>query len=157
MPKEELRLSLEAERLRIEGLIRDHQASDVPLAVAAAMTFHRVHGNTRTIVTRADYDDALNIAASALSRLIPIYTLRDAREGKIVIPVDLSSQRFARGATELRDTNGTVTGELSVKRGELESALSFIKRAGLPFSFALLPEEDLTPTTELKVPADRKP
>jgi hypothetical protein len=107
----------------------------LPLPVAAAITFHQVHGNTKAIVSRQDYDDALNIAAAALSRLIAIYVLRDLREGRVALPVDLTRSHFARGATQLRSANETI-GELWVARRELVSALSLIKRTGLPFGFA---------------------
>ena len=108
------------------------------MSVAAAITFHQAHGNTKAIVTRDDYDDALNIAASALSRLIPILALRDPREERVAITVDLVNQRFVRGATELHHKDGTRIRDLSVKNSDLRSALSLIKRSGiLGSSFAL--------------------
>ena len=134
-------VDLQAELARTEELSRRTRGiadAHLPLAVAAALAFHQVHGNTKAIVTRQDYDDALNIAASALSRLVPVYTLRDAREGRVVIAVDLTQQRFARGATQLRSADGTI-GELSLKQADAISAISLIKRAGLPFSLALSP------------------
>lgn len=134
MPKDEVRL--EQERERTEELLQDARDAYVPLAVAAALVFHAAHGNTRAIVTRRDYDDALNIAAAALSRLIPLYTLRDPREGRVTVAVNLVHQRFQRGATELHGDDGSTTGELSVRRSDLVSALSLVKRAGLGFAFA---------------------
>ena len=110
----------------------------IPLAVAAAITFHQVQGNARAIVSRQDYDDALGIAAAALSRLVSIYTTLDPREGRVAVPVDLTKQHFVHGATELRSADGSSMRDLSVQRGEMLSAISLIKRAGLPFSFALL-------------------
>ena len=134
MPKDEVRL--EQERQRTEELLQDARDAYVPLAVAAAIVFHQAHGNTRAIVTRQDYEDALGIAAAALSRLIPLYTLRDPREGRVTVAVNLVHQRFRRGATELHGDDGSTTGELSVRRSDLVSALSLIKRAGLGFAFA---------------------
>jgi hypothetical protein len=106
-----------------------------PLPTAAAITFHQVHRNTTAIVSRRDYDEALGIAAAALSRLISIYTLRDPREGRVAIAVDLTKARFVLGATQLRSSEETI-GELWVSRGEMVSAMSLIMRTGLPFSFA---------------------
>jgi hypothetical protein len=108
----------------------------LPLPVAAAIAFHQAHGNTKAIVSRRDYDDALNIAAAALSRLVTIYVMRDPREGRVPLAVDLTRSHFTRGATQLHDAHETI-GRLSVARGELLSALSLIKRTGLPFSFAI--------------------
>jgi len=134
MPKDEVRL--EQERQRTEELLQNASDAYTPLAVAAAIVFHQAHGNTRAIVTRRDYDDALNIAAAALTRLIPLYTLRDPREGRVTVAVNLVHQRFQGGATELHGDDGSTTGELSVRRSDLVSAISLIKRAGLGFAFA---------------------
>jgi hypothetical protein len=130
-------VSLDIERARTDDLLRPIGSTYVPLAVAAALTFHQAHGSTKAIVSRQDYEDALGIAAAALSRLIPIYTLKDPREGRVVITVDLLKQRFERGATELRARDGTAVQELSIQRSDLESAIALVKDAGLPFSFAL--------------------
>jgi hypothetical protein len=134
MTEDQVRLELEAERTT--ALLQSAQEHYLPLPVAAAIAFHQAHGNTKAIVTRRDYDDALNIAAAALSRLVTIYVLRDPREGRTPVSIDLTIMQFARGATKLRSAQETI-GELSVARGELLSALSLIKRTGLPFSFAI--------------------
>lgn len=133
--EEEVRLEVEAERATAE-LQQRGEDMYLPLAVAAAITFHQVHRSTKAIVTRQDYDDALSIAAAALSRLIPIYALRDPRLGRVAIKVDLTEAQFARGATRLRSVDKTDE-DLSVVRRDLVAALSLIKRTGLPFSFAL--------------------
>jgi hypothetical protein len=154
MPQERT-LHLEAERLNMEELWRSHQAAQVPLAVAAAITFHQVHGNTKAIVTRADYDDALNIAAAAISRLIPIYSLSDPRAGRVQLAVDLTKARFQRGATELYTPGGQAVRDMTVRRAEFASALSLIKRTGLAFSFAALPGEPAPDTQAKKEPSPR--
>jgi hypothetical protein len=126
---------LDAEAERTTALLQRATDLYLPLPVAAAITFHQVHGNTKAIVSRQDYDDALNIAAAALSRLIAIYVLRDPSEGRVALPIDLTRSHFTRGATRLRGADETI-GELWVARKELVSALSLIKRTGLPFGFA---------------------
>ena len=138
---DERKLHLEAERLNTEELWRTYQAAQVPLAVAAAIAFHQVHGTTKAIVTRADYNDALNIAAAAISRLIPIYFSNDPRQGRAALPVDFTKARFMRGATELSFVDGSAIRGMTVLRAEFSSALSLIKRTGLAFSFAALPAE----------------
>jgi hypothetical protein len=130
-------VDLRTERERVDDLWQRMVEAYVPVSVAAALTFHQVHGNTRAIVTRQDYDDALGIAAAALSRLVPIYTLDNPAQGRMPVAVDLTQQQFVRGATELRSKDGTRLGNLSLQRGEMLSAISLIRRAGLPFSFAL--------------------
>jgi hypothetical protein len=127
-------ICLEVESERTSALLQRADAY-YPLPAAAAITFHQVHDGTATIVSRRDYEAALSIAAAALSRLISIYTLRDPREGRVVVAVDLATARFALGATQLRTPKETI-GELWVSRGEMVSALSLIKRTRLPFSFA---------------------
>jgi hypothetical protein len=132
MAEGQVRHELEAER--VTALLQGAHDLYLPLPVAAAIAFHQSQGNTRAIITRQDYDDALNLAAAALSRLITIYVLRDPREGRVPLAVDLTKSQFVRGATKLRTGNET-QGELSVARRELLSALSLIKRAGLPLMF----------------------
>ena len=130
-------VDLGSERDRIEDMWRGMSHTYVPLAVAAAMTFHQVQGNTRAIISRQDYDDALNLAAAALSRLVTVYTMAGTPGERRPLSVDLIKQHFVRGATELRATDGSRVLDLSVLRGEILSAISLVKRAGLPFSLAL--------------------
>jgi hypothetical protein len=132
LPDDEVCLDAEARRTRAR---LQQDGAFCPLAAAAALAFHQVHRNATAIVSRRDYDNALGIAAAALSRLICIYTLRDPREGRVAIAVDLTKARFALGATQLRGAEGTI-GELWVARGEMDCALPLIRRTGLPFSFA---------------------
>lgn len=159
--EDQQRLSLEVERLRTEQLWRAILGEHVPMSVAAATTFHQVHGTTKAIVTRKDYDDALNIAAGALSTLVPVYTL-DGRRSRRELMINLVTQRFALGATQLRSTDGNVVDGLSVQRSDLLFALSIIRRAGLPFSFALLAPERrgeaaaVRPAEEKKAGKDEK-
>jgi hypothetical protein len=55
---------------------RISQEAFVALPVAAAMAFHAAQGSSaKAIASPQDHDDALNIAASALSRLLSIYTV----------------------------------------------------------------------------------
>ena len=132
MTEDPVRLEVEAERTT--ALLQSGHDHYVPLAVAAAIAFHQAHGSTKAIVSRDDYDDALNLAGAALSRLLTIYVLRDARQGRVPLAIDLTRSRFARGATELRVGLETLC-ELSVSRHDLLAALALIKRAGLPLMF----------------------
>jgi signal transduction histidine kinase len=129
--KDPKRVDLAAEALRAEDAWHSGGAAYVPLSVAAAITFHQVHRSSKAIVTRNDYNDALNIAASALARLIPILALRNSRDGRVAIAIDPVRQRFTRGATELRHDDGTAIRNLSVRVPEFHSALSRIKHTGV--------------------------
>ena len=149
------RLDLEVERLRTEEVLRHLGDRFIALAVAAATAFHQVHGNTRAIVSREDYDDALNIAASALSRLIPIFHVGHRQE-RTEITVHLTTQRFDRGATRLRASDGSEIADLCVRRSDLMSALSLIKRTGLPFSFATVPAEPKPMVDDAKAPSEEE-
>ena len=133
MSDEQIRLEVESERT--DALLQRVDHNYLPLHVAAAVTFHQAYGSKNVVMSRSDYDDALNIAAAALSRLMHVYTLREPPEGRVALAVDLTNWHFARGATELRNSHETI-GELSVTRDELVSALSLIRRTGLPFAFA---------------------
>jgi len=133
MPDVVIRLEIESQRTN--ALLQRLDNPYFPLAVAAAIAFHQAHSSALTCVSQRDYDGALDIAAAALSRLIPVYTLREPQGRRVTVVVDLTRARFARGATELRSAADTV-GELSVARNDLVSALSLVKRIGLPLSFA---------------------
>ena len=119
------------------------QEAFMALSVAAAMVFHQAQGrSTAAITAPEEHDDALNIAASALSRLLPIYAMDERTHERIATRVDVLRGRFARGATEFRRSDGTVVAWMSVKRGDLTSALSLIRRVGIPFGFAIEREPD---------------
>ena len=127
-------IDLDRERARTDAQWRAAAAeAHMPLAVAAALTFHQVNGNTKAIRTRQEYDDALNIAAMALSRLIPVYGMGDPREGRHALSVDLGKQSFVRGATRLRTGDAVSVMELSIRRADLASAIGLLKRRGMPF------------------------
>ena len=130
------RVDLGSERERIDALWRNMSQTHVSLPLAAALAFHQVRGSRPALVNRQDYDDALNQAAAALSRLVTIYVSEDSRQARVPIAVDLGTHYFNRGATELRAKDGSTRRDLSLQRGELLSAISLIKRIGLPLAFA---------------------
>ena len=86
MAKDQVSLDLAA--ARAEEDLRAFTEGFVPLSVASATAFHQAHGNTRAIVSRDDYDDALNIAAAARTRRIPLYTVHNPRDGRVEVPGD---------------------------------------------------------------------
>ena len=132
------------------------QESFVALSVAAAMAFHQAQGrSTAAIDSVEQHDDALNIAASALSRLLAIYTVDEGTRERVATKLDVLSGKFARGATEFRRSNGGVVTSMTVRRGDLASALSLIRRVGIPFGLAIEAEpgeEARSPERERRAP-----
>jgi len=110
----------------------------VSLPIAAAMAFREAQGaSPRSLVPLLEREDALNIAASALSRLLAVYTIDKGTNARVATKVDVASGKFQRGAREFRRSNGTLVTSMSVRRDELASALSLIGRVGIPFDLAL--------------------
>ena len=132
---------LACQSARLTTTWRSMMAQYVPMAVAAATTFHRVHRTTKAIRDRRDYDDALNIAAGALATLAPVYTVHPLTQQRIEVRVDRAIHRFAAGARQLRSLKGEIFEPLFIQRADLLRAISLIGRAGLPFSFAVVPAE----------------
>jgi len=134
-------LNLEVERLRTERFVEETlRDTYIPMPVAAAMTFHELHGRSKRVVYRDEYDAVLDLAAAALSRLIPVYTLSKAQE-PIEAKADLLLYRFTNGATQLRARDGgSLLEPLWVQRSRLLSASSFIRRAGFAYSFSVVPD-----------------
>jgi hypothetical protein len=99
------------------------------MSLAAATVFHHVHGR-RTALGRSDYEAALNVAAATLSWLVPVYTIGLVTGRRVPVPVNLLTQRFAGGATQLRSLDGEKLVEpLFVRRPDLLFALPIIERA----------------------------
>lgn len=68
--------SFEEERARTQKLWQQSDGPFVPLSLAAAISLNEAQGGDRAIATRKDFDDALDVAASALASLVPAAALR---------------------------------------------------------------------------------
>ena len=108
------------------------QTSWVPLSVAAAFTFHQTRRNVVNLLFPEEYANALDIAAAALSRLIPIYT-PDGLGVPVPVPIDLASQKFRGGAAKLQCADGTVFSPLDIVRQDLLPALVAVERANIDY------------------------
>ncbi len=123
---------LEEERARIDELWRRLERPHAPLTVAAAYAYHQVRCASKATVSLGGYQRDLNIAAAALSRLVPVYVAEEGGGQLAVLPIDLCRQRFAEGARALHCRDGrTITG-LSVLRADALPAIALIRREGLP-------------------------
>jgi hypothetical protein len=128
-------VDLEAKRLQIEQSWRGMHDNYVGMPVAAAKIFHEIRGSAALFVSQDEYEDALNIAASALSRLMPVYGLGAGGLKVELAPIDLRTERFAHGATQVRCGDGSLIENLYVQRSHAASAIPLVVRAGLPFVF----------------------
>lgn len=137
MPRQN-NVNLAAQREAVRQAWDASQDEYVALRTAAGLVFHEVYEDMVTEVVFDDYEDALDIVAAALSRLMPIYADAGQRMQPAALTVDLSRQRFRNGATELTARDGAVLGQLLVTRSSVSTAIFAIKRADLPFRFAQL-------------------
>ena len=133
-------VSLEVEKLLVDDVWDGLRGTHAPLPVAAAFAFHQVQYNAKGTAPFAGYSRDLNIVAAALSRLCPIYTLIDDREGPIPLPVDLIRQRFTNGASQLYCMDGGFFfTRLSIRRVDVPPAVNLIKNAGLSLTCDFYP------------------
>ena len=129
---DEATVSFDLERAHVEELLQRALGGHIPLAVAAASAIHVVSRNTHEIISRREYDAALDIAAAAIARLIPVYASA-VPSPEEALSIDIARERFANGATELRCGDGRKIAPLFIRRSDMLSALSLIKRTGLLF------------------------
>jgi hypothetical protein len=117
---------------QVEQTWRGSQESSVPLSVAAAFTFHQTCRSSEGLLFPDDYASALDIAAAALSRLVPVY-MPDERGNPIPVSVSLARQRFCGGATRIQCADGTVLTPLTIVRSDVLPALIVIERSGIEY------------------------
>ena len=125
-------VDLRQDREQVEQTWVASQASWLALSVAAAFTFHRTRRNVADLLTESEYANALDIAAAALSRLIPIYT-PDERGVPVPLRISLASQKFCGGGAGVKCADGTVLSPLDIVRRDLLPALVAIERAKIDF------------------------
>jgi hypothetical protein len=114
-----------------------HGSADahVPLPLAAALAFHEAHGSA-TVVPQVEYEDGLDMAAAALSRLVTIYAIDECTRLPVSAHFDLGTGKFRHGATTYELTDGTTMTPLLVARDHLETAVDLIRATGIPFQLA---------------------
>ena len=126
-----------------------HREPFVALPIAAAMAFQQAQGaRGEPVGSASDNDDALNIAASALSRLLAIYMSDEVTRTRIQVKLDLAGGKFVRGASGFQRRDGSLVSGMAVRRGDLSAALALIERAGISFNLAMI---------EPVAPAPRRP
>jgi hypothetical protein len=125
-------VDLRRDCVQIEEIWTRSRESWLPLSVAAAFTFHQTRRGVANLLFPEEYANALDIAAAALSRLIPIYT-PDERGSPVALRINLASQKFRGAATKLQCSDGTVLAPLDVVRLDLLPALVAIERANIDY------------------------
>lgn len=114
-----------------------HSSADthVPLPLAAALAFHEAHGSP-TVVPLLEYEDGLDLAAAALSRLVPIYAIDEGTRLPVPGHFNLGAGKFRHGATTYELADGTAMTPLVVPRDPLATAVELIRSTGIPFELA---------------------
>lgn len=130
----------------IRELWRTSDGSHVPLSLAATLAFHEAHDGAGASMPEPEYDNALDLAAAALSRLLTVYTIDQHTRRPVSAPVSLATGRFRYGATVYEHSNGRATTSLMVQREEVAAAMEVIKATGIPFQFDSDIPAGLTPS-----------
>lgn len=129
-------VDLRRDRDQVRKIWRSIADSHVPLPLAAALAFHEVHGGAASIVARVEYEDGLDLAAAALSRLVTIYAIDEGTRNPVPARFDLGAGRFRHGATTYERADGTTMTPLLVQREHLAPAMELIRSTGIPFQLA---------------------
>ena len=108
----------------------------VPLALAVAKTFHDLELPFQGKVARLEYEDAMNLVAAALSRVVPIYTHAPDSETLVHAGASLANGRFRSGGSIFEARSGEALAPLVVRRDHLPAAVEAVKAVQLPFHFA---------------------
>lgn len=110
-----------------------HAVEFLALATAAAVTYHQVMDKPLLVDGVAELNAALQDIAAALSNVAPIYwTDPDSGSCKQLEQVDLLFGVFLRGATLFKTPRAEFR-NLSIRRGDMRSAIAIFRGAGLKF------------------------
>lgn len=125
-------VDLRRDREEVEQAWTRNQAPWLPLPVAAAFTFHQTRRNVAHLLAPDEYERALDIAAAALSCLIPIYT-QDGQGTPVAVRINLAHQKFCGGAARVQCADGAVLAPLSIVRGDVLPAVIAIERSKIDY------------------------
>ena len=125
-------VDLRQARDEVEDIWIGSQEPWLPLPVAAAFTFHQTRRNVANLLTPDEYERALDIAAAALSCLIPIYS-PDGQGTPVPVRINLAHQKFCGGAARVQSADGAVLAPLSIVRGDVLPAVIAIERSKIDY------------------------
>ena len=128
-------VDLRKDAQQVRDTWRSSNDPHVPLSLAAALAFHEAHRAGQAFITEPDYDDALNMAAAALSCVVHIYAIHPRTAQPVTVDLSLRSGRFADRGSAYRRYNGQSVTSLVVRREHISSVMGMISAAGIPFHF----------------------
>ena len=132
-------VDLATDREKVECMWINSQAQFVKLSLAAAFVFHKTRRGKEAALTGIEYAGALDIAATVLACLIPVYTVDEEGQWTAVI-VDLSRHEFRGGASQLqRSADGARLAPMCVVRDDVGQALQEVARAGFEIVYRAPP------------------
>ena len=132
-------VDLDADREKVECMWLNTQGQFVKLSLAAAFVFHKTRRGNEQALTGIEYEGALNIAATVLACLIPVYTMDEKGQWTPVI-IDLSLHEFRGGAIQLlRSADGAALSPMSVVRDDVGKALQEVASAGFEIAYRAPP------------------
>jgi hypothetical protein len=109
----------------------------VALASAAASVYEGLIGGSVHDLQAGERDEILNWVAHATANLVPVYVPDVfARAPRELTSVELVLSSFQRGATTLRTKTGVEYRGLTVRRSDVQVAISILKRAPAPAGVA---------------------
>lgn len=120
-----------ATRLAVMASWQATRTTHVQLALAASYALFELSAakSLEAPVSSFEYLGSLNVMAAALSSLIPLYAQEPHQKDPIAVTFNPVRQRFERGATVLRGTDGTFVANLLVNRADVVGAMPAIERA----------------------------
>jgi hypothetical protein len=114
---------------------QQHDSELVALSTAALLTYHQVMGGSFEPLDVAQANAVMRDVARALSNVAPIYGTASATDApKRLLDLDLVFGEFERGATVLRTRQGAEYRQLSIRRGDMRSAILILRYAGVSFA-----------------------
>ncbi len=104
------------------------------LATAAAVVYHHIMGTASQTGSPEDLIELLDRVASAIANVAPIYTSdRAAGTPRQLAPIELIHCRFEGGATVVKTSFGLEYRNLTIRRGDMRSAITILKGARIDF------------------------
>lgn len=112
---------------------RQHQHLGLP--TACAVVYWQVSGTIADPRQPGEWQTLLNAVARALAGVVPVYAQDgDSSTPAAIEPADLLNGAFSGGAHQFTTTSGKELRGLSVQRGDLMTAISVFKAAGITFN-----------------------
>lgn len=111
----------------------------VGLPTACAVVYWQVSGTIADPRKTGEWQALLNAVARALSGVVPVYAVDvDSSKPTPIAPADLLSGSFSGGGHQFNTKSGKQLHGLTVQRGDMMTAISVFKSAGITFTHSKL-------------------